>query len=60
LRFVNIHINVNISYSLNIKLFLHNQTFYDARKYNVENWLSTGVTAYLTANNIVQGAVNER
>jgi len=60
LRFVNVHINVNIRYCLNIKLFLQNQTFYDARKYNVENWLSTSVAAHLSANNTVQGAVNQR
>jgi hypothetical protein len=60
MRFVNVHININISYCLNIKLFLHNQTFYDAREYNVEYWLSTNVTAHLSVNYTVQDAVTKR
>jgi len=60
MRFVNVHTNVNISYCLNIKIFLHNQTFYDAEEYNLEYCLSTNVTAHLSANYTVQGAVTKR
>jgi hypothetical protein len=41
-------------------LFLHNLTFYDAREYTREYWLSTSETAHLSANNTVQGAATQR
>jgi len=39
-----------------LKLFIHNQAFYDAREYTAEYWLPTTGAVYLSANNTVQRA----